>query len=96
MEGRDYSLLAAAAALALFGIAFSQNIIPNYHEQAAIEKRRAELRVDLDKATQQVQALRDEVDALDDPYYQARVLIEKYGWRYGPPLPPPAAPATSR
>ena len=47
-------------------------------------------------ATQQVQALRDEVDALDDPYYQARVLIEKYGWRYGPPLPQPAAPATSR
>jgi hypothetical protein len=94
MEGRDWSLLAAAAALALFGIALSKSIIPAYHEQAAIEKRRAELRIELDKAKQQSEALRSEADAMDDPYYLARVLIEKYGWRYGPPVQP-AAPSTA-
>ncbi|MBX3474047.1 MAG: hypothetical protein KF754_06655 [Planctomycetes bacterium] len=92
MEGRDWSLLAAAAALVAFGLALNNSIIPNYHEHQAMLKRHTELKQQLEVARQEGAQLQDEIDALDDPYYLSSEMIEKYHWRYAPP----ATPATPK
>ncbi len=94
MERRDWSLLAAAAALALFGLAVNNSIIPNYHEQQAVMKRHSELKQQLQAAQHEAAQLRDEIDALEDPYYLADTMVNKYHWRFAPAAPPgPVAPA---
>lgn len=92
MEGRDWSLLGVAAALAAFGLALHNSIIPNYHEQQAMLKRSAELKQELDRARQTGARLQDEIDALDDPYYLSAEMIDKYHWRYASPPPSSTSP----
>ncbi len=81
----DYSLLLAAALLVLFGYALSQHVIPNYHELKELEHRRDELKRGVAAEKAENERLRDQISALDDPYYLAGELVTKYRWRY-PPL----------
>jgi hypothetical protein len=93
MDGRDYSLIAVAAMFVIFGIAFSNAIIPNYHEQQALEKRRAELKQQV-KTTEAANArVQNEIEALDDPYYMAQWLRANLGYRDAPPLVEQPRPA---
>jgi hypothetical protein len=86
MEGRDYSLIAVAAMFVIFGLAFSNAVIPNYHEQQALEKRRADLKQQV-KTTEAANArIADEVEALEDPYYMAQWLRTNLGYRDAPPV----------
>lgn len=85
MEGRDWSLLAAAGALVVFGLAVHNSIVPGYHEHQAILKRNAELKQQLQQAKDEGARLQDEIDAMDDPYYLAQRMIDDYGWHYPPP-----------
>lgn len=80
--GHDFSLLAAAAVLVIFAYTVSQHVIPNYHELKALEQRRDDLRVEVAKQKKQNSETREEIDALDDPYYVAWMLVKDYGWRY--------------
>jgi hypothetical protein len=84
MGGRDYSLLAAAGMLVLFGLAVNNHIIPNFHEQQALEKRRNELQESVKQTRAEVERIKDEAEALDDPYYMAWYMVENYNWRYPP------------
>jgi hypothetical protein len=86
MEGRDYSLIAVAAMFVIFGLAFSNAIIPNYHEQQALEKRRAELRQLVKATTAANAAIEDEIEALDDPYYMAQKMVQEFKYTYAPPV----------
>jgi len=92
MEGRDWSLIAAAGALVIFGLAVNNSIIPNYHEHQALIKRSNELKQQLQQAKDAGARLKDETEAMDDPYYMAQKMIDDYGWHYPPPptVPPVA------
>lgn len=94
---RDFSLLAAAGVLALFGFAAAHTVFPNYHELQALEKRKSELQRQVDTAKGENARLKDEIEALDDPYYLAAEMVSRYRWRY-PALPAPAPkdPATAK
>ncbi|MBE7490817.1 MAG: hypothetical protein HS108_03495 [Planctomycetes bacterium] len=85
MEGRDWSLLAAAGALVVFGLAVHNSIVPGYHEHQAILRRHAELKQQLQQAKDEGARLQDEIDAMDDPYYLAQRMMDEYGWHYAPP-----------
>ena len=85
MNTRDYSLIVVAAMFVIFGLAFTNNIIPNYHEQQALERRRAELKQQVEAAKGENDNIRDEIEALDDPYYQAEVLVRDFHYRYAAP-----------
>lgn len=85
MEPRDYSLVVVAAMFVIFGLAFTNNVIPNYHEQHALEKRSAELKQQVEKARSENERIQDEIDALDDPYYQAEVLVRDWHYRRAEP-----------
>jgi hypothetical protein len=85
MDGRDYSLVAVAAMFVIFGLAFSKAIIPNYHEQQALEKRRAELKQQLEATETANARVQNEIEALDDPYYMAQWLRANLGYRDAPP-----------
>jgi cell division protein FtsB len=80
--GTDYSLLVAAAMLVILGIAVSRLVVPNYHEQQAIEARRDALQHEVADLKRLNKDLRDEIDSLEDPYYVAYLLVSAYGWRY--------------
>ncbi len=84
----DYSLLVAAGVLVLFGYALSQHVIPNYHELKALELRRDDVRKQVEQQAAVNERLRDEISALEDPYYLAGELVNRYHWRY-PPLEVP-------
>ena len=84
MEGRDYSLIAVAVMFVIFGLGVSNSVIPNYHEQHALEKRKAELKRNLQEAKDETAAIEDEIDALDDPYYMAQWLRSHLGYRDAP------------
>ena len=81
MQGRDYSLIAVAAMFAIFGLAMSNSVIPNYHEQHALEARKAELEQQVRDARAENARLEDEIEALDDPYYMAQWLRTHLGYR---------------
>jgi hypothetical protein len=69
----------------IFGLAFSNSIIPNYHRQQALEARRAEVQQKV-KETQAANArIQDEIDALDDPYYMAQKMVQEFRYTYAPP-----------
>jgi len=85
MEPRDYSLVAVAAMFVIFGLAFSNSVIPNYHRQQALEARRAELEKDLKAREAENARIADEIAALDDPYYMAHWLREHLGYTDAPP-----------
>lgn len=80
--GQDFSMLAAAAVLVILSYAVSQHVVPNYHELKALEQRRDGLRAEVAKQRQQNAETREEIEALDDPYYVAWMLVKSYGWRY--------------
>lgn len=80
-ESKDWSLLTVAAMLIAFGVVFSGQIIPSWHELQAVEKRRAELKQQLASAESRNESLRDEIDALQDPYYVAAVLLQEYNYQ---------------
>ena len=84
MEGRDYSLIAVAVMFVIFGLGVSNSVIPNYHEQQALEKRRVELEQQVEKQKDENARIEDEIFALDDPYYMAQVLVEKFGYKHAP------------
>lgn len=84
MESRDYSLLAVAAMFVIFGLAVSNSIIPNYHEQQSLERRRIELQRGVEAAKAENARIQDEIEALDDPYYMADWLRTKLGYRDAP------------
>jgi hypothetical protein len=86
-HGRDYSLLAVAAMLVAFGFAVNSHIIPNFHEQQALEKRLNQLKTDVRNSQAELERLKDETAALDDPYYMAWYMVEYYHWRYPPTKP---------
>lgn len=85
MQGRDYSLIAVAVMFVIFGLAMSNSVIPNYHEQQALEKRKAGLEQQVEDARAENDRSRDEIEALDDPYYMAQKLVEVYKYRYATP-----------
>lgn len=85
MPTRDYSLVVVAAMFVIFGLAFTNNIIPNYHELQALNQRRDDLKQHADEAQAENDRLKDEIDALDDPYYQAEVLVRDWHYRYARP-----------
>jgi cell division protein FtsB len=82
MEGRDYSLIAVAVMFMIFGLGVSNSVIPNYHEQQALEHRRAGLQQQVEKQKAHNHRIEDEIQALDDPYYMAQTLIEKLGYTH--------------
>lgn len=81
---RDYSLLMVAAMFVIFGLAVSNSVIPNYHEQQTLSKRRAELQREVEEAKARNAARQSEINALEDPYYIAQWMIERYHWRRAP------------
>lgn len=85
MQPRDYSLIAVAAMFVIFGLAFSNSIIPNYHRQQAVEERRAELQQQVKAAQTENARLQDEIYALDDPYYMAQKMVQEFKYTYAPP-----------
>ncbi|MEZ5991572.1 MAG: hypothetical protein R3E76_04395 [Planctomycetota bacterium] len=85
MESRDYSLVVVAVMFVIFGLAFTNAVIPNYHEQQALEKRRAELKQQVEKSRTENARLADEIEALDDPYYQAEILVREWHYRRAEP-----------
>ncbi|MCB9933188.1 MAG: hypothetical protein H6841_07200 [Planctomycetes bacterium] len=86
MESRDYSLLAVAVMFVIFGLAVSNSVIPNYHEQQSLEKRKTELQRNVEAAKAENARIADEIEALDDPYYMADWLRTKLGYRDVPVL----------
>lgn len=84
MEGRDYSLIAVAVMFVIFGLGVSNSVIPNYHEQQALEKRKSELTKQVEKQKSDNARIEDEILALDDPYYMAQTLVEKFGYTHAP------------
>ncbi|MCC7510719.1 MAG: hypothetical protein IT464_15255 [Planctomycetes bacterium] len=82
--GHDYSLLAVAAMILVFGYALSQHVIPNYHELQSIERRHKETRGKVSDQKAENAKLEDQTQALDDPYYLAQIMVERYKWRYAP------------
>jgi cell division protein FtsB len=85
IESRDYSLLAVAVMFVVFGLAVSNSVIPNYHEQQALEKRHAELKQQIQRTQAENLRIADEIEALDDPYYMAQTMIEKFGYTHADP-----------
>jgi cell division protein FtsB len=85
MNTRDYSLVVVAVMFVIFGLAFSNNIIPNYHELQALEKHRAELKKEVEAAKADNDRLEDEIESLDDPYDQADILVREFHYRYAEP-----------
>jgi cell division protein FtsB len=85
IEPRDYSLVAVAAMFVIFGLAFSNSVIPNYHRQQSLEARRAELQQQVNATKNQNARIEDEILALDDPYYMAQKLINDLKYTYAPP-----------
>jgi cell division protein FtsB len=81
MAGRDYSLIAVAVMFVIFGLAFSNAVIPNYHRQQALEVRRADLQQELKDVQAENAKIEDEIAALDDPYYMAHWLRANLGYR---------------
>ncbi len=81
---RDMSVLVVAAMLAIFALAMINSIIPAYHEQQAMQDRKAELQTEVDGLAKEQDRLKDEIEALDDPYYIANWLIENYRYRMAP------------
>ncbi|MBZ0135396.1 MAG: hypothetical protein K8I27_03350 [Planctomycetes bacterium] len=86
MEGRDYSLIAVAVMFVIFGLGVSNSVIPNYHEQQALETRQVELQSLVDHQADENARIEDEIQALDDPYYMAQVLVEKFGYTHAEPV----------
>lgn len=86
MQGRDYSLIAVAVMFAIFGLAMSNSVIPNYHEQHALEARKTELEKQVQAARDENARLEDEIEALDDPYYMAQWLRSHLGYHDAPAL----------
>ena len=84
MEGRDYSLIAVAVMFMIFGLGVSNSVIPNYHEQQALEQRKRHLTELVDKQQADNARIEDEILALDDPYYMAQTLIENFGYTHAP------------
>ena len=84
MEGRDYSLIAVAVMFVIFGLGVSNSVIPNYHEQQALESRRVELQKMVHAQEAENARIEDEIQALDDPYYMAQTLVEKFGYTHAP------------
>lgn len=91
---RDYSLLVVAAMFVVFGLAVSNSVIPSYHEQEALAKRRAELQREVEAAKARNAERQSEIDALEDPYYIAQWMIERYHWRRAPQAATPQPDAT--
>lgn len=91
---RDYSLLMVAAMFVIFGLAVSNSVIPNYHEQQTLAKRRAELQREVEEAKARNAARQSEINALEDPYYIAQWMIERYHWRRAPQPEAPNPNAT--
>jgi hypothetical protein len=88
-HGRDYSLLAVAGMLVVFGLAVNNHVIPNFHEQQALEKRLNQLKTEVRNSQAELARIKDEAAALDDPYYMAWYMVEHYHWRYPPVQPSP-------
>lgn len=78
---RDYSLVVVAVMFVIFGVAVSNSVIPNYHELQRVEKRRASVSGQLEEERAENEKLRDQVDALDDPYYVAQWMVENLSYR---------------
>ena len=83
-EGRDYSLIAVAVMFVIFGLGVSNSVIPNYHEQQALETRKVDLQKMVEKQGAENARIQDEILALDDPYYMAQTLVEKFGYTHAP------------
>lgn len=84
MEGRDYSLIAVAVMFVIFGLGVSNSVIPNYHEQQSLETRKNQLVEQVQDQKDENARIQDETLALDDPYYMAEVLVEKFGYKHAP------------
>lgn len=82
---RDYSLIVVAAALVLAGLVVNGTVIPNYHEMQETEKHNAALKAEVDAAQAENEKLKDQILALEDPYYISQVLVDEYKWRYPKP-----------
>ncbi|MHC4839461.1 MAG: FtsB/FtsL family cell division protein [Planctomycetota bacterium] len=82
---RDYSLIVVAGALLLSGLAVSKSVIPNYHEMQQAERRNQEIKADVAAAQAENDRLKDQIEALEDPYYIAEILVEEYKYRYPEP-----------
>ena len=85
--GQDHSLLLVAAMLVVFGLSMTNQVIPAFHEHNAIERDKAELESEISKVTREIERTQDEIEALDDPYHVASVLIHEYRYRRAPAKP---------
>ncbi|MDC1142053.1 hypothetical protein OAU50_03100 [Planctomycetota bacterium] len=82
---RDYSLIVVAVALVLSGFAVMRGVIPNDHELKQAEVRNAEIKAEVAAAQAENDKLKDQIEALEDPYYIAEVLVDEYKYRYPKP-----------
>ena len=82
--GRDWSFLVVALMMVVFGLALTRQVIPAWHEQRAIEHRRAVLIQQVDAAAARKAVMQENIDAFDDPYYVAWHLRQNYGYRPKP------------
>jgi hypothetical protein len=82
---RDFSLLFAAAVVAALALALNNSILPDFREQQALEQRLDKLKREVAETRREGRQLRGEAAALEDPYYIAAWLVERYHWRYPPP-----------
>ena len=78
-------MIVVAAALVLSGLVVTGTVIPNYHELQQAEKRNSEIKAELKAAQSENDTLKDQIEALEDPYYIAEVLVEEYRYRYPQP-----------
>lgn len=78
----DASPWIAALMLIALGIVISNQILPAWHEQQALAYRNRELSRQVEEAKAQAQRIQDEIDALNDPYYVAAVLVAEYNYRW--------------
>lgn len=83
---RDYSLVVVAVMFAIFGVAANNSIIPSYHELQEMRERRTEMRAAVKESRERNEHLQDRIDALDDPYYIARWMIENLHYQPADPV----------
>lgn len=78
---RDYSLVGVAIMFVIFGLALSNNVIPNYHELQELTQRKEEVSKQVETARKENETLQDQINALDDPYYITQWMVDNLNYR---------------
>ncbi|MCC6573784.1 MAG: hypothetical protein IT462_08335 [Planctomycetes bacterium] len=78
----DASPWIAALMLIALGIVISNQILPAWHEQQALAQRNRQLAEQVEAAKAEALRIEDEIEALNDPYYVAAILVADYNYRW--------------